>query len=276
MANRAPMGFHLGELDLDVLAAQGLVEIETDDSPEADRELTDLSRRISGQYVEVIATYAQAAFRGARGRSAWSQVEGNLPALARLAGATGDASLAAAITELQELLRMDDGGAGARQRLIPRLRDWLRAFAQLLEGEAADRLEALIRFDRRAFPLLDGLAELRGIGPRRLERLYLAGLFTVESLVDAAPQEVSQATGLPLALSARVVEAAGNFEQHWREQVADDLARRTEEVRSVLRWIEQSGRQDEHMLRAVQESVDDLAAALIAARQALGGEHERK
>lgn len=86
----------LDELDLDELVAAGLLE-EEGDAPtgsaltlDADPELRRLSRRISGQYVEVIATWAHAAFRGHARGPHLAPVLAALPALHRLADATQD------------------------------------------------------------------------------------------------------------------------------------------------------------------------------------------
>ncbi|MCK6503155.1 helix-hairpin-helix domain-containing protein [Myxococcota bacterium] len=267
-----PLDLDLGldELDLDELVAAGLVEEEAtlDGLPpglDADPELTRLSRRISGQYVEVIATWAHSAFRGHARGPHLAPVLAALPALHRLAEATQDRRMAEVIAELEDLAGGPHGPAHPHQRLVPRLRDWLRRFADLLEGPDAQRLRDLVEFDRKAFPLLEQLARVRGVGPRRLERLYLSGLFTVESLYGADPAEVALVTGFPRELAAEVVDAAARFERQWREQVAADLVHRAAEVRAVLRWIETSGRQDPQVLAAVTATIDELESALHAA-----------
>ncbi len=274
MSKAAAVDWGLGELDLDQLIDAGVVEQEEDpgvvDALDLDPELTRITRRISGQYVEVIATWAHAVFRGEGRRNGGSrtttvQVDSAVPALQRLADATGDQAMIAALDDLGQLVALDDGSARGRQLLVPRLRDWLRRFAALLEGEDADRLLKLVEFDRDSMPLLDQLAKVRGVGPRRIERLYLAGLFTVESLVDADPVDVAQVSGVPRGVAAAVVDAAARFEEQWRHDVTLGLRRRTDEVRAVLRWIETTGRPDDQVLAAVKASIDELRAALRAA-----------
>lgn len=264
----------LDELDLDEIFAGDLVEEAASSDPASilgfDPELTQLSRRISGQYVEVIATWARSAFRSHHPVSTRQPLDAALPALRRLAEATSDTKLSTALAELDALVCLDDGSRRGRQRLVPRLRDWLRDLAVLLEGGDARRLRDLVEFDRQAFPLLEELAAVHGIGPRRLERLYLAGLFTVEALFEADPDDVALVTGLPRGLSEEVVQAAARFERRWRHQVAEELRRRTDEVRAVLAWIESSGRQDEDVMDAVQASIEELRQALAAARHDTG------
>lgn len=267
-----PLDLDLGELDLEGLVAAGLVEEEEEPLPggapalDADPELTRLSRRISGQYVEVIATWAHAAFRGHPRGPHLAPVLAALPALHRLAEATQDRGMASVIAELEEMTGGAEGHSPSHPRLVPRLRDWLRRFALLLEGQDGQRLRDLVEFDRKAFPLLEQLAQVRGVGPRRLERLYLSGMFTVESLYGADPAEVALVTGFPRELAVEVVQAAARFERQWREQVAVDLVHRAAEVRAVLRWIETSGRQDPQVLAAVTATIDELESALRAAR----------
>jgi hypothetical protein len=244
--------------DLDGLLAGGaLVEEEGE---EEQQELHLLSRRISGQYVDVVVSWAAAVFAGRPSEGARAQVSSALDALERLAAASGDHALSEVLGRLRSLQIEGEGrGRGARTRLLNGLREWVLDFARLLPAEDAQRVTGLVSFDRRALPLLDELAAIRGIGPKRLERLYAAGLFTVEVVSAAEPAEVAAVTGLPLDLARQVVDATLRFAAEQRRRVVSELGERVAELRDVLRV---AAHPDPTVISTARAAIRDLQAVL--------------
>lgn len=206
--------------------------------PELDEleELRSVARRIAGTHVDVVARYARAAFAGRAGPADHLQLCAALGQLARLAEAAGDTRqvelLGATRAWIEGHLASLDRPAG-RGRLLPRLRRFLEAFAGCLEGDDAARLERLVHYEPDAAPLLAELANLRGIGPRRLESLYCSGLYRVDVVVRAAPADVAAVSGLPLALAVDVVAATRTFAERRREEAAREVRGRLEELRAM-------------------------------------------
>lgn len=251
----------LDESDLFALLSTG--DLDHDEDVDEHSSLRRLSRRISGQYVEVVATFASQSLAGRTSPGLQRQVLIAADALVRLAHASQDHELLAVLAELPVLLdQHSKRQRGSRQAFVDGMHAWLPRLAAFLDAEDAERLTTLVQFDRRASPLLGQLAALRGMGPRRLERLYCAGLFTVDALIDADPTEVSQATGLPSALATEVVDAAKQFAIERPRTAAVELSRRAVEMREALLVHRTRGQRDPEVDRAIHDALRELQVAL--------------
>ncbi|MEZ4320315.1 MAG: hypothetical protein R3F61_22740 [Myxococcota bacterium] len=234
------------------MPTQTPLELEFDFSPEAladalmgrgdelaidlDHEVDELqavARRIAGNHVDVLASFARAAFAGQAGRGDHEQFAGALASLARLAEAAGDEAQSLVLAQMQKdiesrLTRLHD--LNDRNRFLPRLQRFVDAFAACLDGDDAARLHRLIHFEPGTLPLLSELEGLRGIGPKRLSRLYCCGLYTVEVVAPADATEVAQVTGLPGKLSTAVVEATRRWAYERREASIHEIRMRVREL----------------------------------------------
>lgn len=251
------------EGDFAALVAGGLVveEVDTDSVSELHR----LSRRISGQYVDVLAAYATEAFHGRATPAIQSQVESALSGLTRLAEASADDPLATTLARLAQLLPETDALGGPRRRDFMRsLSAWVLEFSELLEVQDAERLRGLVSFQSGRLPLLDRLADVRGIGPKRLQRLYCAGLFTVDAVAGATAQDVASVTGLPGSLAERVVLAAREFAEEERRNVARDLRHRSGQLRATLQELEGNEEERRRVIQAAIEAMQEIRQALSA------------
>jgi len=249
------------ELDIKGLLAVGDLVYDTDD--EQDNALLRLSRKISGQYVEVFESFADAAFHGQVARPVSDQALAAASALRRLAAAASDAALLAILDGLNPLLGLSAArGARERSQLLAGMRQWVLDFADLVDPVQASRMRGLVRFDRKDHPMLRALAKLHGVGPARLQRLYSAGLFSVEALVGADPLEVAQVTGMPFTLAERVVAYAGTFAKEERDRCAEDLTRRTADVGQTLASLRRAGVDPAELVAATRAALKQLEAAL--------------
>lgn len=220
-------------------------------------ELGRVARRVAGQYVEILARYAATAFAGTGPAAGLSQLEAAMGALVRLAEASHDA---AQIDLLDALATILPGLAAPRESRVARnalakLADWIPRFAATLEPEDGRRLLTVVHWEKGSAPLLDELASIKGMGRRRLARLYAAGLLTVDVIASARPDEIAQVTGLPRALVDEVVARARAFAR-------DDRQRRLEELRDQSLRLAQLAR-SVHL--SDDPAVRSLAAEAIAA-----------
>ncbi|TNE91195.1 MAG: hypothetical protein EP330_06000 [Deltaproteobacteria bacterium] len=200
-------------------------------------ELGRVSRRIAAQYAEVVASFAASAFAGRANEATLAQVEAAVDALRRLADASGDTQQDRLLGELWRIIGPATTGrlnSRARQSALVQLREWIPRFADTLEAEDAERLIGLVEWDSSAVPLLDELATLHGIGPRRLQRLYAAGLHNVSVVAAADPQDVAEVTGLPRELAARVVAATREYAFTERRRCLEGLRDRALRLRNIL------------------------------------------
>lgn len=230
---------------LDAVGESGITDFEEDDESFADilspsEEVQKVSRRIAGQYVEILASFAAAAFGRRKGAVTLERVTSAIEALQRLARAADDADQAALLQELHDLVEPATTGrptSRQRQSALARLREWLPRFGETLEPEDADRLTRLVEWDRESVPLLEELRGLHGIGPKRLQRLYSAGLFTVDAVAAADANDIVAVTGIPQALAKEVVDATRRFAETERLRFLEELqesARRLRRMMNVL------------------------------------------
>jgi len=272
---RAPMGAKRGgglllpdlsDDELDLALGGATVEAPRDHlrpSAGARRLSIDLGAR----HVEVIAQWAGRTMRGERAESVVRRLRRVVEDARRLAREMEERELLGCYEELLDIV--DSFGvvatAAARRRTARRLREWTLRFSERVGGEAGARLRSLVVFRRGAFPLLERLRQIRGIGPRRLERLYSAGLTSAGALQHADPEELAELVGLPLDLAVEVVAASGTFAETERREMVAALAEMTAEVARVLRHV----RSD---LGSGQDGfVDEVQRVIAALEQAVTG-----
>lgn len=227
-------------------------------------EVVRVSRRIAGQYVEVLARFAAAAFgRNALGVDS-TQITAAIDALLRLARASDDAAQVALLEEIHSLIEPATTGrrnSRARQSALIRLRDWLPRFAATLEPVDGKRLVHLVEWDADSAPLLSELAGIRGIGPKRLQRLYSAGLFTVDTVAAADAEDIVAVTGIPGKLAHSVVSATHTYAVEERERCYNGMLERVHRLRRILGAVPDSNK----------DVAEAAARALLEVERALQG-----
>lgn len=226
-------------------------------------EVKGLARSLTGQYVDVIRAYAAQAFGRGDRPPALTQSLTAMDSLLRLARSIDDEVLYSRLDALREHLCT---GASAtkleRTRFLNTLQDRLLALAEALDIEHGSRLRELIDVDMRATPLLDELRAVPGIGPRRLNRMYCAGLYTVDAVSQADPQEIAVVTGLPVGLARTVVEETQAFERRERERCVLDLQARARQLTSALPRVDPRTEEGRALLEAARHALADLSNAI--------------
>lgn len=250
--------FTFNDEDIDALLDGRQPEQEFS-APTPSEELSAVAQRIAVQYAEVIAQVASMLFAGRDSEGLIEQLDATLEALERLALASHAEAEHLLLSELRTwTAEYREGllcGGRGRARYLDRLRAWLPRYAAQLGPGAQNRLKDLTRDDLSGIPLFEELEGLRGIGPRRLRRLYLAGLHTVEAVSAADPHELAQVAGLPLALAQGVVERAQDFASRRRRLAVLEMHRRLSEFMGVVRSMRPDDDPDLYQaaLRAIAE-----------------------
>ncbi|MEZ4316260.1 MAG: helix-hairpin-helix domain-containing protein [Myxococcota bacterium] len=248
-------GLRIGNLEVDTDPLEDL----TEELLLPSEELGRVSRRIAAQYAEIVTSFAASAFRGDVRKATIEQVGNAIEALLRLASAAGDHTQSALLDELLGLVQPATTGrlnSRPRQKALAALREWIPRFAATLEDEDRERLTRLVVWDTATAPLMDELSELKGIGPKRLQRLYSAGLFTVDAVVGADPDDVAAVTGLPRDLAARVVEATGTYAHIERRRCMEVVRERTRRLRNLLVTLPGTG--DPELTRLAREALREV------------------
>lgn len=268
-------GLLLPDLGDDELAAALL---GGEPAPEEHLTPSDGARRLTldlgARHVEVIAKWAGRAMRGERADQLVARLSRLIEDALRLAREMDEGALVASYEELLAIVASFGvvTTAAARRRAARRLRDWTLGFAELVGGEAGARLKGLMLFRRGAFPLLEHLRQIRGIGPKRIGRLYAAGLTTASALGVADPEELAELVGLPRGLAERVVEASRAFAETERSEMVATLAEMTAEVARAVRQLrEDAGPVGSALVDEVQRAIAVLERAVAEPPGGRGG-----
>lgn len=230
----------------------------------ADAELQALTRGLAAQYVDVIAAFVSHAFAGHDDASApRTQTLSALDALIRLSTETGDLEMSGRLALVHSLASAGMPRRKKQRHLFLReLREAVLALAACLTDESARRLRSLVLLEDRSPPLLAELDKLRGIGPRRLERLWCAGLFTIEAVSRAGPDEIAEVTGLPLVLARDVVQVTQRFADEERRRCVMELHHRVQEFTRALPDLANNPNASADLLQLARTSLVELQRAL--------------
>ncbi len=251
--------------DFELTEDDGLGE-ELGDLLNPSDEVLRVSRRIAGQYVEVLARFSASVFGRKVSAVTTDQVLSAIDALLRLAGASNDDEQVTLLEELRRLIGPATTGrrnSRAQRTATRQLRDWLPRFATTLETDDGERLERLVTWERDAAPLLDELSEIHGIGPKRLGRLYAAGLFTVDSVAGAEADDISSVTGIPRRLAQEVVDATHTYAIEEQQRCIDGLLSQSHRLRHILHALATDGMAPAaaDALREVERTLHELTHA---------------
>lgn len=262
-ANR-PIEFSDDELDAFL---QGIGIDEQEDTSETGdveptEELLAVARRIAGQYAEVIIRFAGSMFSGKANKGVLDQLDAALASLTRLALASGDTLQHGLLIQLQQRATDFRGerrrGVG-QQRFLHWLRQWIKQFAGCLDGEDARRVRGLVEFEEASIPLFQDLKSIRGIAEKRLLRLYCAGLYTVDAIGEADPEELASLTGIPRQLAAEVVLRTQDYAVVRRRRCVLEMRAR---ARELAQQLDLAGDFDPDLLSIAQDTLRELHGVL--------------
>ncbi len=180
-----------------------------------------LTRQLAARHLEVIGRAAADAVEGRTKRD--PRATKALKQAHRLASEMQDAELVALIDQIGALLdRVALAEVLDHAIIARRLRNTVLALGALAGGAAEVQLRTVCLRRRGLHPLAARLRGLKGIGERRLAKLWDAGLLSIESLVDADPRELVSVAGIDRALATRVIRLAHEHAQE-RARAAAEL-----------------------------------------------------
>ena len=245
--------------DLEGLLEGGLVSEDERDP------LERLGRQIAGQYLDAILPFCTQVFQGPPGQGAVLAAQEASQALSVLASSTHDDAFSTLLTRLDGLMERAKSARGsARSGFLRDMRAWTMDLAELLEPEDGEALRRRFDARRAEAPLLDHLATVKGIGKRRIQRLYCAGLYTPDALMGAAPSDIAAVTGIPEELARDVIHAATTFEMKRRKDIAHRLINDADQASDLVRQArtKSSVPVDAEVVKALAQAVERLQAAL--------------
>lgn len=227
-------------------------------------ELSVVSRAVAAQFVEAVAAVAGEVLAG-REELVLDRLPPMLDSLRSLSIASTDDEQLALVDELvaaHELYVSRRHRGVGRATYLDAMRSWVQRFAALVDDTGSgDALRALVEYDDEDVPLFQELEQIRGIGRRRLQRLYAARLTTAEVLATASPDDVASVTGLPRALAVEVVACAHKYQAQRPVRALTELQRTVRRTASVLPEMLQDDALRQSLLSALQE-LDNLYKTL--------------
>ena len=202
---------------------------------------------------------AQLALGSAPGR--WASSLGALVAPIK------DAATQMELTELSEALGAFTEGlkqAETQARVSPEAREVLtQAYARMV-ALMPDAFSACVSDEGRGRALLEALMlQVPGFRKRTLERLYAAGLHTLEQLASARSDELTAVLGIDSELADAIVKRVEGFEH---ERTALDSSELRDHLRGRLRAT--LSRLAEHQRQFEQAEEEDSAKGKRVARRA--------
>lgn len=256
----------LDDFDPSDLLGTGAVD-EHEDEDEGSSALRHVADKISAQYGEIIATWSGKVLSSTDPVKT-AGVEATVENLLRLARSSGHQAQVVLLESLAETLRLiEDTTPNTRNgdQARVQLRDWIPSFADTLDGEDAERLRSLVEWTPGSVPFLEELKEIHGIGPRRLTRLYSAGLGQLDVVANATPKDLVDVTGIPHHLAVEVIQRAHTYAQEERDRCVVDIRDRAARLEMLLTRVK--GHPDQSLVDAARDAlrhVEDAFQTLLA------------
>ncbi|MCB9680734.1 MAG: helix-hairpin-helix domain-containing protein [Alphaproteobacteria bacterium] len=204
----------LRDFDFDDVELEGLFDasVSSNRPPERARDLVDLGREMVDPYLDVIAGYVRDRLRHL-GDVADDAIDAAVETLLTLTMGTGDERLFAHLQHLSSLSRAAPVGRASVDRWRVALRQWTEDMAAELGPIRGARFRQLVDTETGTTALLDELGGIRGMGPRRLQRLYCAGLYTVDAVLSVEADEMAAVSGVPRVLCDTVRTTTAMFKE---------------------------------------------------------------
>lgn len=251
------------------LLGTGVVDEPTSETS----ELQNVATRISAQYGEVIAAWSTSVLRSTEPADA-EGLKATVVNMLRLASSSDKHDQVELLHQLDEILDAIHGTrprsrAGDHARV--RLRDWLPSFADTLDGDDAERLRGLVEWSPDRTPFLEELRRhVRGVGPRRLQRLYAAGLGRLDIVANADPDEVSQVTGIPGGIATDMVERSRTYAIEERIRCIEEMRDRAARLKMLLTRIDAAPGDD--LVNVANHALDDVEGVIRVLKQTVTGD----
>lgn len=222
---------------------------------ESHEEVKELFERIFLQYLQPIQTFIDNLSRG----HLYNKVVQTFSSTLRpLIEATEQLRLKEMTEVLSELQRL----VGTLHEDLPKPLPYkyIRPFAvqydtivSMLSEEVREEYFSEYRYTKNSNPLLEEFRNIRNIGPKRLQRLYAAGLTTIEGVESAYPEDIAVTTGISIKLVYQIKEVAKLYRMRRERDQVQKVKRLTSELMDAVK-----GLRFDRSLRVVKEVAPGL------------------
>ncbi|MFK7930961.1 MAG: hypothetical protein AB8H79_22440 [Myxococcota bacterium] len=221
--------------------------------------LQSLGRDLAVQYVDTLGDYAVSVFAREDNEKGRLQVRAAVTSMLDLASATSDTSFSQTLGDWLTLLSAPTPRkAIARTRHIKQLKTMVQDFAELLDAQGQQQLLSIVQYRGRSSPVMAFLRQLPGIGSRRLERMYLAGLNDVDRLCLAEPEELRLVTGMPLTVAQNTIASAREFAEEERKRALHALTERAAWLTESVKKLDMSDPEQRRLIDFARQAMTAL------------------
>lgn len=210
------------------------------------QELEDASRgevqtvfeRILLQYLEPLKTFINSILRGDLSETV---VEGFRGTLEPLVEATGKLSLSVQheiFVGFGNLLsHIESLPAPVPYRVIRPFADNYIVLVESISQEIRDEYFSDVRYKRNSNGLLEEFRKIKFIGTQRLQRLYAAGLTTIEAVEGASTIDIAVTTGISFELAEKLKQTAEEYRDRLERERIDRVTYLTRDLMESLRGL---------------------------------------
>ena len=208
------------------------------------------------QYLPAIQQFIQQLFKEGINRDICNMMCSTVEPLLDLTSAIEYWEMHSLVMDVQRQVTMLTINKRSNYNHIKRIKDWYLRFLDELPEEVANRYRDEVSYRRKKVPFLEDLRSIKGVGPKRLERLYLAGLISMDKLLNADAMSVHQVTGLGYKLSKQVISETHKLQARY---VAERIERIIESATFLTREVSDLRREED---REVKLAIDKQIAVL--------------
>jgi hypothetical protein len=227
------------------------------------RAAIDLARRLGASYVEVVAQIASEALLGKPLRHG-PEVRRVVMDVDRLARQLEDSLLVELNQRLPPLVDalLAAHTPEARVAVAQRIREWVLSYAAAVGGEHGLKLRRRMMYRRGVHALATHLRGIKGVGERRLDRLYRAGLLTEEALAEAAPDDLAAAAFIPRRLAHEIVTTCQRLCRERRIHMVKSFRLIADDISRALREAGPDPELKRRLLTTVRETMSGLESLI--------------
>lgn len=241
-------------------------------------EVQLLFERILLQYLDPLKTFINSILKGDMSSTVIDGFRGIMEPLLEATEKLGITALFDLFDNMYVLLGNVEGmTAPVPYRIIRPFADTYIKIVENISEEVREEYFSDVRYKRNSNGLLEEFRKIKYIGPQRLQRLYAAGLTTIEAVEGASAIDIAVTTGISLELADQVKLVAEDYRDRLEREKIDKIAALSKDLLGELRSLrhERSNRVLSET-RPLLLTLDEEIRSELEYLQTLFGQRERR
>lgn len=130
----------------------------------------------------------------------------------------------------------------------------------ILPPEFQEKHFADFRYVKYSNPLIEEIRKIKYIGPKKIQRLWSAGLVSIDIYLNARPKEITEVTGIGEELVVKIIKVAKDFKIASEKKRIEDLKRMIASLENEL--ISLSPSESLNLFREIYLPLQNLREAI--------------